>query len=283
MIRHLLVAYDGSELGREAVRFAFRLAGPCAADVSVAHVVDGARPEKDGRLARPAELERAVARAPAGATCTAVVREGRPGPEIAALADELGADLVVAGTHGVGSLRRLVIGGTSQYLVENAGPPLALISGPLEPGGVPNVLVAVLSEHGEDELRLAQRLAVSLFAPLVLVHVVDSRVPFSVHPPAAMITTLTAAGRCVIKQARASMSAPLECVREDVRYAEPRTGLLEACREFAPAILVVADRGGSWLARLQLASPSLWLASHRRGAVVLPGRRRSWSRSAVAA
>ena len=48
------------------------------------------------------------------------VREGDPARELLALAAELGADLLAAGSHGHGFLARLLLGSTSTRLLRGA-------------------------------------------------------------------------------------------------------------------------------------------------------------------
>ncbi|MDX2088896.1 MAG: universal stress protein [Kofleriaceae bacterium] len=48
-------------------------------------------------------------------------RIGKPVPEILALSREVGADLIIVGSHGLTGLERLVIGSVSEKIVREAG------------------------------------------------------------------------------------------------------------------------------------------------------------------
>lgn len=61
-----------------------------------------------------------------------------PARHIVQLATDLGADLVVVGTHGKGGLARLLLGSVSQYLVNHA-PCAVLVARPKEQIAVPEI------------------------------------------------------------------------------------------------------------------------------------------------
>ncbi len=52
---------------------------------------------------------------------------GKPAKEILALAEELGADLILIGTHGRTGLPRLVMGSTAEHVVREAGCPVLVV------------------------------------------------------------------------------------------------------------------------------------------------------------
>ncbi len=49
-----------------------------------------------------------------------LVRQGSPAPEVAAVARELGADLIVIATHGRTGLNRLLLGSTAEQILRQA-------------------------------------------------------------------------------------------------------------------------------------------------------------------
>jgi nucleotide-binding universal stress UspA family protein len=57
-----------------------------------------------------------------GNVAQAHLRVGRPDEQIVALADEIGADLIVMGSRGLGGLRRLLMG---SVLTASSGTPIA--------------------------------------------------------------------------------------------------------------------------------------------------------------
>ncbi len=62
-----------------------------------------------------------------GIDATAYTRAGNPSKEIAALADELGADMIVVGTRGHGSLRGAFSGSVSHDLIKRAHVPVTVL------------------------------------------------------------------------------------------------------------------------------------------------------------
>lgn len=133
----ILIGTDGSELAAHAAaQAAALLAVDEAVVVSVVRPVLAAElpaavpgaPLAAGVLddettqALRAEAERAAGAIAAtfGTNATTRVVEGEPGPVLCQLADEIGADVVVVGSHGSGWLRRVVLGSVSTYVVQHA-------------------------------------------------------------------------------------------------------------------------------------------------------------------
>jgi len=59
-----------------------------------------------------------------GVVNEAHLREGRADEEIVVLAEELGADLIVIGSRGLGGLRRVLVGSVSDSVVRHAHCPV---------------------------------------------------------------------------------------------------------------------------------------------------------------
>jgi nucleotide-binding universal stress UspA family protein len=55
-----------------------------------------------------------------------LVWEGEPGPAIVDAAASEGADLIIVGTHGRGTVGRIVLGSVSDYVVRNAPCPVLI-------------------------------------------------------------------------------------------------------------------------------------------------------------
>lgn len=54
-------------------------------------------------------------------------RIGKPAHEIMGLADEVGADLIMLGTHGYTGVQRLLMGSTAEQVVREAGCPVLVV------------------------------------------------------------------------------------------------------------------------------------------------------------
>lgn len=144
---HALIATDGSEVSVDAARKGFALLGPHevtllnVADTSIAE--DSGAGGFEGNLLSPdeaAEARRtilseshdevdATIRA-IGADPSAVehrVVEGSAGPAICATAEEVGADVVIVGSHGRGWFQRVVIGSVSEYVARHSSVPVLVV------------------------------------------------------------------------------------------------------------------------------------------------------------
>ena len=129
MYDDILVPTDGGEQMGTVIDAAIDTATRQGATVHALSVIDrdvfltlddGLTDAVDDELATNAE--RAVeavteAAAAAGLESRSAVRRGRPGEEILAYADEIGADLVVMGTRGADGHGRRMLGSVSQDVI----------------------------------------------------------------------------------------------------------------------------------------------------------------------
>lgn len=144
---HALIATDGSEVSLDAARKGVELLDPTkvtlltVADTQVA--VDSGAGGFEGNLLSPAESEAAreailaEGREEIGATLEVIgvdpgivdhrLVEGSAGQMITHVADEVGADVVVVGSHGRGFLQRVVLGSVSEYVVRHSRVPVLVV------------------------------------------------------------------------------------------------------------------------------------------------------------
>src|SRR5690606_33672431 len=122
-VRQVLVGVDGSELSLVALDLAADLAGALGAALTVAQVVESveafplgpetaaaAEGEEEAPDRAAAALEPVVAPVrERGLTVQVRTAEGDPAPTLLAMADEVGADLVVVGTRGRGGPGELLL------------------------------------------------------------------------------------------------------------------------------------------------------------------------------
>jgi nucleotide-binding universal stress UspA family protein len=140
MFKTILWATDGSETAARALPYALDLAEPDHSKLIVAH----ARETFAGRvgglpvLADESELREQIGRQVEelrsdGLDATFIVRTcngGHAARTIAEIAEEVGADLIVVGTHGYGRVAGLLIGSVTQALLHaNVCPVLAIPTG----------------------------------------------------------------------------------------------------------------------------------------------------------
>jgi nucleotide-binding universal stress UspA family protein len=131
----VLVGIDFSGLAREVLATAAKLARSSGSELHVVHVLpnsaDGAaRGEGVLRLSNLADDIRARLAQLAAEVPDAVkridlhVRLGKPDVEIAQLASDINADLLVVGTHSQSTLDRLMLGSVAESLVRHATCPV---------------------------------------------------------------------------------------------------------------------------------------------------------------
>jgi nucleotide-binding universal stress UspA family protein len=138
----ILVATDFSEPSRVALDWAVDLAKPLEAQVTVAHVFDvpivglldasilvdattAARLSDAAQTSLDADVAHVRAR---GISADGLLRQGDPREEIPLLAENLGADLIVVGSHGRrGRLARALIGSVAERILRTSVVPVAVI------------------------------------------------------------------------------------------------------------------------------------------------------------
>lgn len=137
-IRRVLLGTDLGHTSELATDRAFDLALRHGADLLVVSVIDPNEPSqqhgrvstrwdqvRDGRHEAAQEL---VARGKAiGVTVSFLVWTGHPGESIVSAAEAESVDLVVVGTHGRGTIGRLLLGSVSEYVVRNAPCPVLVV------------------------------------------------------------------------------------------------------------------------------------------------------------
>lgn len=115
---------DGSDHSRAALRWAADLAAAVGGELVVVHAVGLL--EHMAPADRGAEVETWCRPFRGRSRLRTVVRDGPPSLVIAAVAEELGCDLIVVGTRGVGLAPRS-LGSTTLALLEDAHRPVVVL------------------------------------------------------------------------------------------------------------------------------------------------------------
>jgi nucleotide-binding universal stress UspA family protein len=139
----ILVATDFSESSAAALDAAIYLAGKLGASVTLMHAytlpvyaagpIDGMffpTPDDVTRVGAAAQqhLDAAVsARKHSHVPVAALLRYGEPAAEILAVAQDLGVDMIVMGTHGRGLISRALLGSVAQKVVRTAKQPVLVV------------------------------------------------------------------------------------------------------------------------------------------------------------
>ncbi|CAN97558.1 MULTISPECIES: universal stress protein [Sorangium] len=145
-MKTLLLAHDFNATSEIALDTAIELARKLSAKIVVAHVYsvpvysfpegsslipsaeDAARIGDAAQRSLDQVLERR--RATPGVEISGVLRAGVPDEEICRLADEIGADMIVIGTHARGAVARALLGSVAQRVVRSAKVPVLSIRAP---------------------------------------------------------------------------------------------------------------------------------------------------------
>ena len=179
MPKKILVAVDGSKDAALATRAAIDISNKTGAQL---HVVHAWRRPQAPSLARPGlaypsqeaisysdtlqqeaeellEEQVRLTRDAGGSVVEAHLREGRPADEVAGLAEELEADLVVVGSRGIGTIERLTTGSVSEGIVHLAPCPVLVMRGGEEAWPPSDI---VIGDDSSKEARRAGELAAGL-------------------------------------------------------------------------------------------------------------------------
>ena len=140
----ILLATDGSEEAALAARTAADIAEKTGSELhvvyvglSVGYVGTGtplmadipppSQEELDEEAQRLIDEQVEQIKAAGGTVTQAHLRVGRPDEEIVALAEEIGAGLIVVGSRGLGGIRRALMGSVSDSIVRHAHCPVLVV------------------------------------------------------------------------------------------------------------------------------------------------------------
>jgi len=162
----ILLAGDGSEDAALAARAAVDLARKTGCELHVVHAWHSVpytrfesyiRPqlEQEAREVLAEQAERI--KADGANIAEAHLREGPAVDEILEVAEELGADLIVMGSRGLGSVKRVVLGSVSEGVVHHATRPVLVLRG----GGWPPERV-VIGDDGSQATKGVGELAAGI-------------------------------------------------------------------------------------------------------------------------
>jgi nucleotide-binding universal stress UspA family protein len=253
-VRCLVVAVDGSAASQEALRWAGALAHRTGAELVAVHAVgllevahDPAAPPERWRAELRQRVEGWCHGLPGDGGCRVELRDGSPLDVVPAVVEEVGADLVVVGSRGVGGTPERALGSTSLHLLRTARVPTLVVpdrpglppAGVGDPVAVREVLVGVDgSDLSLTALDLAADLAGLLGAALTVAQVVEPVEAFPLGPE-------TAAAAEHEEEAPARAAAALEPVVAPVRERGLVVRVRTAEGDPAPTLLAMADEIGA--------------------------------------
>lgn len=120
-INHIMAAYDGSGHAGRALQTAVGLSQALAVELSVVTIGE------DNEANRNVIKEAGKRLKAYGVDIDPVLRPGKPETGIISEAAERGVDLIIAGTHGHGRIREMLLGGITHHLMASAKLPLLMV------------------------------------------------------------------------------------------------------------------------------------------------------------
>ena len=128
MYERILVALDGSARAEGALARAAALASGLGSELLLLSVLERASDDAaDSPTRRYLEEQRAQLERDGIAARVRTVVDGHAGDAIVRVADEEQVALICLGTHGLGGLRRLVLGSVADHVVQRAAAPVLLV------------------------------------------------------------------------------------------------------------------------------------------------------------
>lgn len=280
-IKHVLCPTDFSDFSARALRHAVAMAWRYDALLSVLHVVpdpvvyggemtyfpalDHAAiheqaAEQLRRFVEPALLDRL--------RVALEVRDGVPWREIRAGAEQLPADLLVMGTHGLSGFEHLLLGSVTEKVLRSAECPVLTVCHEegrtwQAPGLISRILCATdLSDSSAGTIAFALSLAAEHQAHVRFLHVIESLPQFGskAFPPPFEIAPLRQELMQIASQTLHEAipeDARAWCgIEERVEVGTAYKSILRLAAEERPDLIVMGSQGHSWLGTMLFGSTS---------------------------
>jgi nucleotide-binding universal stress UspA family protein len=278
----VLLATDGSEDAERATVAALDLAGRSGAELHVVHVWHDVRGfareyvkselRRRGQEVLDGEVEKI--RAAGGEVARAHLRGGRTSNQVIMLGMEIGAGLLVVGSRGLGTVRRILMGSQSEEIVHHAQVPVLVLGG--ADGSWPPQRI-LIGEDFSDDARKAGELA----AAIGKLYGAGGLVVYS-HPdlPEIPLGETRSAVRNLVDMRERDVKMLDDRAREleqflggkpEVRLSGdyPAKVLLDASQEVRPTLIAVGSRGRAGIARTRLGSVSTKVVTAAHGPVLV--------------
>jgi nucleotide-binding universal stress UspA family protein len=288
----ILLATDGSEEAARAARTAIELAQKLGAELHLVYVghmptvfyespgVWALDPELQSKMEERMEeeaitrLEEEVQRIreAGGKVAQAHAKMGRPDAEIVKLGEELGADLIVVGSRGLGPLKRVLMGGVSESVLHHAHASVLVARG--EPISFPTKIL--LATDGSEEAALAASTAADIArrtgSELHVVHVGEVAPVY--HPErhgylAQYDKLQEEAQRSLDEQVEQIRMAGGTVAQAHLRMGLPDKELVVLSEEIGAGLIVAGSRGLGTLKRALLGSVSSSVVRHAHRSVLV--------------
>jgi nucleotide-binding universal stress UspA family protein len=280
----ILLATDGSEDAVQATEAASDLAGKSGSELHIVHVWhDVPGPYRRGFVKRELRrqgqeiLDQQVQNIESigGTVAQAHLRGGRTSDEVIELSEELGVGLLVVGSRGMGTVRRILIGSHSEEIVHHAHVPVLVVRRGHSAWPPSRVVIGEdFSDHAKKAGELAANIA-GLYGSqvtLLYAHPDLPEVPPGEARDAAVQELGGIRGRDEERlESRADQLKEMAGTRPEVRVSDdyPASVILQATQETPPPLVAVGSRGLAGLTRTRLGSVSTKVVTAAMGPVLV--------------
>lgn len=271
-LERVVIGMDFSEPALEAARWTAQHFAPDA-ELVLVHVIEFPQPPSFLRAALPTTTEaeenarqgaehrlREVGRSLGAARIWPEIRMGRPADEIAAIAREFDADLIVVGEHGHSGGLRGILGSTAEHLARSAPVPVLLAQH--LPAGPPRRILLPIEESAlmRTALEWGRLLAEKFGAEIVGCYVVNSSllarmrmISSSTRGDQLETDLLRDAARWLEERlAEAGITGDAGTTR--VIVGEPATEILAAARSSGVDLIILPTRGAGGVGQALIGS-----------------------------
>jgi len=298
LVSKVLLATDGSREAARAAGMARELSGALGAELHVLYVqpipeayinqwemagpefIDGIFKRAEGEARKKAEEEAAKLGKDGVAGVHAAV--GRTDAEIVRVAEELGAEIVVVGSRGLGALSRALLGSVSTSVVRHAHTSVLVVRGEGRDRYLPGRILAAVdgSREAEAAARMAAEISGATGSELHLLYVLDlTPRPPCPHPLAGeswdrhLEEAKEKARAFVEERAKQLREAGAEVAVAKVAFGEPDKKIVEEAEELGASLVVTGSRGLGSLRRSLMGSVSDSVVRHAHCPVLVVRRR----------
>jgi nucleotide-binding universal stress UspA family protein len=291
----ILLATDGSEEANRALKMSVDLAKSTGSDLHVVLVEElpyaydapavreptsGFFAELHERARKRLDRELAKVRLAGGTVAEAHPRVGTAAREVVALAEEMGAGLIVVGSRGLGGLRRALVGSVSLGVVRHAHCSVIVVRGSEDRDGEGHLLGKVLlaydgSKEATAAAGVAAEIANATGSALHLLHVVpiEGNLPPLAYAPyeeaeawqaweAGIERDEERARSFVEGQARRMEAQGAKVDESHLAFGRPEEEIVRLAEDLNAGLVVVGSRGRGGIRRALVGSVSESLVRH---------------------
>lgn len=291
----ILSATDGSEDANLALREAVDIAEKIGSELHVVHVgtpvclpryyegldmkeyIEEEEKELERRAQRLLADQVEKIKAAGGSVVQAHLRTGKPDEEIVALADELGAELIVMGSRGLGRVRRALMGSVSDSVVRHAYCPVMVVRREEHGEALSSSKRILLATDGSKDAELAartsgglaQKTGSELHAVYVRPRIIPHRPGYYVGPE-VMEDAERKEREGLEQEAQRLLEAQVGEVREaggnvaraHLRVGRPDEEIVDLAEELGVGLILMGSRGQGRIRRALLGSVSDSVVRH---------------------